>query len=208
MRPSLLAVILAVAAVLAAVVAWSLRGPGASVGAESAAVLPESEIGVQTPSPLLQSSPQVREYRGRQRFEQRARSFVQRSVTMGAVARSEEARALEAELVARERAGEVSAGESMLLRVALVEATSTNDAERLQRAGALVERYRVDAQRREAAWATQLAHDRRFADYKAREQDVVAEVMAMRTIPGGASRDDYLRRRLQQERETAYAGRP
>ena len=33
--------------------------------------------------------------------------------------------------------------------------------------------------------------------YKAREKAVVAEVMAMTIIPGGLTRDEYLRQRLQ-----------
>ena len=37
--------------------------------------------------------------------------------------------------------------------------------------------------------------------YKAREREIVDEVMAMTTIPDGLTRDEYLRRRLQSARE-------
>jgi hypothetical protein len=36
-----------------------------------------------------------------------------------------------------------------------------------------------------------------------REREIVAEVMGMTSIPDGLSRDEYLRRRLQQAREQA-----
>jgi hypothetical protein len=40
-----------------------------------------------------------------------------------------------------------------------------------------------------------------FQLYKVREGQIVAEVMSLQTIPNGLSRDEYLRRRLQTERE-------
>lgn len=52
-----------------------------------------------------------------------------------------------------------------------------------------------------------LRHDPPLNDYKQREQRVVSEVMAMTAVPGGLSRDEYLRQRLQREREIAYGSR-
>ena len=72
--------------------------------------------------------------------------------------------------------------------------------------GPLAERYRADAARREAAFVAQQQADPRMQRYKAREKAVVAEVMAMTTIPGGLTRDEYLRERLQRERELAFDG--
>ena len=43
--------------------------------------------------------------------------------------------------------------------------------------------------------------DPMFQLYKVRESQVVAEVMSLQTIPDGLSREEYLRRRLQAERE-------
>jgi hypothetical protein len=40
-----------------------------------------------------------------------------------------------------------------------------------------------------------------FQLYKVREREIVAEVMALQSIPDGLSREEYLRRRLQAERE-------
>ena len=41
-------------------------------------------------------------------------------------------------------------------------------------------------------------------DDKAREAQIVSEVLAMTTYPGGMSRDDYLRVRLQEARQSIY----
>ena len=59
---------------------------------------------------------------------------------------------------------------------------------------------------REAAFVAQQQADPRMQRYKAREKTVVAEVMAMTIIPGGLTRDEYLRQRLQLERERAFDG--
>ncbi|MFV8784139.1 hypothetical protein ACNKU7_17090 [Microbulbifer sp. SA54] len=45
-----------------------------------------------------------------------------------------------------------------------------------------------------------------FAHYKARERQIVAEVAGMEAFPGGVSRQQYLRQRLQEAREEAFAG--
>ncbi|MCW5580111.1 MAG: hypothetical protein KIS72_02050 [Luteimonas sp.] len=211
MRPLAIAGI-AAAIALAAMVAWSLRAERGPVPETAAARIDTASGGGTDGAAAADSAhaphtPEATEYFARQRFERRARGFLERAPAMRAVERSEEARALERELDERERRGEVSAGEAMLLRAALVEATAASDAERAERTAALIEFYREDAARREAAWMRTLANDARFGDYKARERAVVAEVMAMREIPGGIGRDEYLRRRLQQERETAYSAK-
>ena len=101
---------------------------------------------------------------------------------------------------------EIMNKETMLLRAALVEAGSATAAEQAARMAALVERYRADAARREAAFVAQQQADPRMQRYKAREKAVVAEVMAMKDIPGGLTRNEYLRQRLLLERERAFGG--
>jgi hypothetical protein len=95
----------------------------------------------------------------------------------------------------------------MLLRAAMIQAQTGSNEEQAQRLAALVQRYRQDAARREAAWTARLQGDPRMQRYKSREQDVVAEVMALDRIPAGLSRDEYLRHRLQEERERAWSTR-
>jgi hypothetical protein len=163
-----------------------------------------------TPAPArsqaLADTPQARAWLGQQRFERDARAFVREAKRMPAAERERRAQALETQIGARERSGELSAGETMLLRAAMIEASSGNKAEQAARLAALVERYRADAARREAAFAAQQQADPRLQRYKAREKAVVAEVMAMKDIPGGLTRDEYLRERLQLERERAFDG--
>lgn len=154
----------------------------------------------------LEDTPQAREWLGQQRFEREARAFARDAAKLPAAERERRAQALETQIEARERSGELSAGETMLLRAAMIEASSASEAEQAARLAALVERYRADAARREAAFAAQQKADPRMQQYKAREKAVVAEVMAMKDIPGGLTRDQYLRQRLQVERERAFGG--
>ena len=155
---------------------------------------------------VLENTPQAREWFGQQRFERDARDFVRNGAKLPAAERERRAQALETQIEARERSGELSAGETVLLRAALIEAGSGSEAEQKARLAALAERYRADAARREAAFVAQQQADPRMQRYKAREKAVVAEVMAMTTIPGGLTRDEYLRQRLQRERELAFDG--
>lgn len=153
----------------------------------------------------LRATPQARAWQGRERFEQDARDFIRDAPHMTAMQRDAEARRLEAEIAQRERAGELSAGESMLLRAAMIEAQAGTDEEQARQLAGLVQRYRDDAAQREAAWLARQQRDPNMRRYKTREQAVVAEVMAMETFPDGMTRDQYLRERLQQEREAAWA---
>lgn len=153
----------------------------------------------------LRASPQVRDWEDRKRFERDARDFVQRAGSLPVAERESRARRLEAEISERERAGELSAGESMLLRAAMIEAQAGTDEAQARRIAELVQHYRDDAAQREAAWIARQQGDPRMQAYKSREQAVVAEVMAMDTFPDGMTRDQYLRERLQQEREAAWA---
>ena len=155
----------------------------------------------------LRDSPQARAWRSRKQFEQEARRFVRDAPGLSTAERRARADRLEAEIRDRERAGELSAGESVLLRAAMIQAQAGTTEEQAQRLAALVQRYREDAARRESAWVANQQRDPRMQRYKAREHDVVAEVMAMDTIPGGLSRDEFLRRRLQEEREHAWSNR-
>ncbi|MGJ7903280.1 hypothetical protein [Lysobacter sp. 1R34A] len=152
----------------------------------------------------LLATPQARNYRQRQQFQRDAQRFFREARSLGPAARSQRAQVLEQKIDVYENAGELSAGETLLLRVGLIQATVADPAEQAALVEALAQRYRGDAARRNARWQAQQQRDPRFQDYKQRERDVVAEVMAMQAIPGGLDRDEYLRQRLQAERERAY----
>lgn len=155
-------------------------------------------------STALAATPQALAYREHLAFERRIKDFLGNAPRHGAVERSEQARTFALAVDDHERAGQMSAGEAFVLHAALIKAGTADEAESRQRLAHLVERYRTGAVQREAAWESKLQRDPKFRDYKSRERDIVAEVTAMREIPGGLTRDEYLRQRLQHERERVY----
>ena len=190
-------------AVLAAAIVWWKRGdPGTPVAPPSSV---EAADAVSSPLASLQATPQAQEHLERQRFEADAKDFFARSASLRAVERSERADALTRQIDKYEAACGLSAGEAVLLRTALVKATVDDPARQAEQVAAIADRYRAHADRRMAAFLKQQRNDPRFQAYKAREAQVVAEVMAATTIPAGLTRDQYLRQRLQEERERAYA---
>lgn len=189
--------------VFAAALAWWTRDDaGMPASPPSAADVMDT-----APSPLasLQATPQAQEHRERQRFEADAKDFFARAASLRAVERSERAEALTRQIDTYEATGGLSAGEAVLLRTALVKATIDDPARQAEEVAAIADRYRAHADQRMAAFAAQQASDPRFQSYKVREAQVVSEVMAMTSVPAGLTRDQYLRQRLQQERERAYA---
>ena len=152
----------------------------------------------------LEQSPQARSYRERQDFEADSKRFLRDAARLGPVEREKQARALSASIDKYEREGGLSAGEAVLLRSALIKATVADETQQAARIAELTQDYRERADRRTAEYLAQHQRDPRFQDYKARERSIVAEVMAMHSFPGGLSRDEYLRQRLQQARELAY----
>ncbi len=194
-------VVLALAAAGAAVW-WTQRAPGTP---RQATADPGNGAPPSSPSlATLQATPQAQAYRERQRFEADARDFFARAPSLRAVDRSERADALSRQIERYESDGGLSAGEAVLLRTALVKATVDDPARQAEEVAAIADRYRAHADQRMAAFAEQQRNDPRFQSYKAREAQVVAEVMAMTSIPAGLTRDQYLRQRLQEERERAY----
>lgn len=189
--------------VLLAVVAW--WRPDATAPVATDAVVTSGEAGTEPALETLQATPQAQAYRERQRFEADARDFFARASALGAVERSERAGRLTQQIDRYEAGGGLSAGEAVLLRTALVRATVEDPAQQSEEVAAIADRYRAHADRRMAAFLQQQRNDPRFQTYKAREAQVVAEVAAMPSIPAGLTRDQYLRQRLQEERERAYA---
>ncbi|MBX9402517.1 hypothetical protein K4L06_14485 [Lysobacter sp. BMK333-48F3] len=202
-KPVLIATTLTAAALAAAVgsAVWARRDAG--VAPAPAPAFASSAAAPAQAQPLL-ATPQARRYRERQQFQREARQFFDQAARLPAVERERRAQALQQGIDAYERAGELSAGETVLLRVALIRATVADPVRQAELVESLAVRYRGEAERRNAQWAQQQAQDPRFRQYKQREREIVAEVMAMEAIPNGLSRNEYLRQRLQAERERAY----
>jgi hypothetical protein len=137
-------------------------------------------------------------------FHERARAFFAEAPALDPAERQRRAREIESEIDEHETSRALSAGEAFVLRSALIRETIADPDLRQRQQQALADRYRQDAERRIAS-ATR--SDPEFELYKAREAEIVAQVMAMDEIPGGLSRDEYLRRRLQSEREALLGDR-
>jgi hypothetical protein len=135
----------------------------------------------------------------RARFNEQAREFFARAPAISVEQRQREGQQLEQELSRMEQAGGMSAGETFLLRAGLIRETVADQAQQAAQLNALKERYENETRRRVAEGAAR--SDPAFESYKARESEIVAEVMTMQTIPDGLTRDEYLRRRLQAARE-------
>lgn len=150
------------------------------------------------------ATPQGRQFQQRREFQDEAKRFFREAKTLGPAERERRAQALQAQVERYEQADELSAGETMLLRVGLIQATVPDEAQQALMVQRLAQRYKAQAQQREQAWAEQQAHDPKFQAYKRSEAQIVADTMKMRQFPDGLTRDEYLRQRLQAERERIY----
>lgn len=205
MKPKIVALILAL--IVLAGVAWTATTPARNDKSPPVAPSDEADNGPLAADPRLaelQKSPQARIYRERQAFEASSKRFLRDAAKMGPVERSQQARKLSASIDKYERENGLSAGEALLLRSALIKATVADETQQAAQIADLMQGYRERADRGTAEYLAQHQRDPRFQEYKAQERSIVAEVMALRSIPGGLSRNEYLRQRLQQARETAY----
>lgn len=147
------------------------------------------------PAPRVISSDAPVDTEERARFNERAREFFAQAPALSPEEARQRAARLSQELSRIEKAGGLSAGEIFLLRAGLIRATEPDEQQQVAQLRALKERYEAQSRQQSAE------PDPMFQLYKVREREIVAEVMALQTIPGGLSRDEYLRRRLQAERE-------
>ena len=167
----------------------------AAVGARSAALRAPKQAEASVSAP---SDPSPGEYEARTAFQERVRTFFAQASILSLDAKRRTARELDAQIAEYERRRELSAAEALTLRLALLRET-TAEGEQLGRMEALRDSYRARADQRVPE-----APDPMFELYKAREQEIVAQVESLREIPGGLTREEYLRERLQQEREALF----
>lgn len=150
----------------------------------------------------LLADPRVRAYESQIAFQKQARRFFTDAGKLAPAQRESQARTLREQIEPREALGQLSAAEAMLLEVGLIEATTSDQGEQTRLVAQVAARYRARSDQREREWAARPKPQ--FDAYKQREAGIVKEVMAMQQIPGGLSRDEYLRQRLQQAREQIY----
>ena len=174
-----------------------------SLGTPAEATAP-APVATDPKQAALEATPEAQAYRSRLAFEQQARAFLRDAPKLDANARLERARAISREIDRREQVRELSAGDAVVLRIGLIQAAVEDDSERVRQSQAIVDRYRKQTAERQAAFQEQQRRDTQFQKYKAREAQIVSEVLAMTSYPGGMSRDDYLRVRLQEARQSIY----
>lgn len=150
----------------------------------------------------LLNSPQARDLEQRLAFHNQYRSFVQQAGQPEHATRRSEAERLSKRIDALEAQGELALSEALLMQLGLIRATESDEATQKMQAQRLIERYQQISAEREARLAAQ--PDPNFEKYKAEEKRIVEEVLALQSIPDELSRDEYLRRRLQEARERSF----
>jgi hypothetical protein len=143
--------------------------------------------------------PRVQKFQQRERFQQEVREFFARAPALPPEERAARARDIAGAITHYEAEGEIAAAEALTLRSGLVRETVADPVEQIVAIRGLQEHYQQQGERKQAEWQTRADPDLEL--YKAREREIVDEVMAMTTIPDGLTRDEYLRRRLQSARE-------
>ncbi|WP_444929571.1 hypothetical protein ACJJIF_17485 [Microbulbifer sp. SSSA002] len=102
-----------------------------------------------------------------------------------------------------EREARVSASEALSMKLAWLEKNTPDRTEFIRRAEALFNVYRDKAQIAIRDYDP-AAEEPGFSSYKAMERSIVEEVQQMTSFPEGMSKDEYLRKRLQEARESVY----
>jgi hypothetical protein len=187
------------------VAAWMLYGikhvAKDDVAAESSMA---TSVSIPDNNRALLNSAQARAYREREQFEADIKIFLRDAQRIPDLQRDLQARELQQQIEHYEKLKQMSAGEAFLLKSAMITATTIDEQAQQSALIDLTARYKADTERREAAWLAQQQKNPQFQAYKARESEIVAEVMAMTRFPGQLTREQYLRQRLQQERERMY----
>ena len=143
--------------------------------------------------------PRVQKFQQRERFQQEVREFFARAPALPPEERAARARDIARAITHYEAEGEIAAAEALTLRSGLVRETVEDPIEQMVAIRGLQQHYQQQGERKQAEWEARA--DPELELYKAREREIVDEVMAMTTIPDGLTRDEYLRRRLQSARE-------
>ncbi|WP_226597586.1 hypothetical protein [Marinobacter nauticus] len=149
----------------------------------------------------LLDNPKVKAYAQRLEFEDDLHDFFANAPSLPEQKRRAQADALQERMNEYEGSAQVSAPEAALIQLAMIQILEPDEEAAKAAAQQLMDRYRAESEARLQAWLDEPRPD--FERYKAREKAIVEEVMAMDDIPGGLTRDQYLRERLQEARVEA-----
>ena len=149
----------------------------------------------------LLENPETLKLANRLDFEEELHTFFAKADGLSSEERAAEAAMLEQRLADYQRKGQVSAAESLMVRIAMTKLTIEDEAAQKQALQGLIDRQNAAAQARKEEW---LAKPRpEFEAYKQQEKQIVKEVMAMDKVPAGLTRNEYLRQRLLEDRVAA-----
>jgi len=149
----------------------------------------------------LLENPKVKAYAQRLEFEDDLHEFFANAAALPEQERRALADALRNRMNEYEESAQMSAPEAALIQLAMIQILEPDEEAAKAAAQQLMDRYRAESGARLQAWLEEPRPD--FERYKAREKAIVEEVMAMDDIPGGLTRDQYLRERLQEARVEA-----
>jgi hypothetical protein len=202
----------ATAAALVAGGAWLVRrgpappGPVPESAAEWPAAARHPSAPTAGPEPEPDSpganTPELARHREAIAFSDAVRAFFDGYRELEKAERAARAEDLLARIEARERDGLLLAQEALVLRLGILRATVDDPAVLDSESRRVVEDY----QRRAEQAAANRVPDPRDAEYQTRQAEIAREVMALAEIPGGVSREEYLRERLRELRIDVYAG--
>jgi hypothetical protein len=157
------------------------------------------------PTNTAQAITPEQQFRQYMEFDRDMRRFLRNQGKMTPTERARQARELSQRVDEREKSKQLSAGEALKLHMTLINASESDEQKKAMQIADLIVRYQADAERRQAEFVASQKRDPQFQAYKTREAQIVAEVQAMRSFPGGMSRDEYLRQRLFEARAAIYS---
>lgn len=150
---------------------------------------------------LLQD-PAVAELDQQLAFQNRLQRFFDQSESLPPAERQQQATALQQQLDARADAGELTAGEHLMARMALLEHELTEGADIDRRRAELVAQQRQRHDAGVAEWQEQTRPQRE--SYQQKQRAILAEVQARTDFASDTERNRYLRQRLQEARVEVY----
>jgi hypothetical protein len=162
---------------------------------------PPSSDALSPEQQALLDNPKVKAYAQRLEFEDDLHDFFANAPSLPEQERRALADALQERMNEYEGSVQMSAPEAALIQLAMIQILEPDEEAAKAAAQQLMDRYRAESGARLQAWLEEPRPD--FERYKAREKAIVEEVMAMDDIPGGLTRDQYLRERLQEARVEA-----
>jgi hypothetical protein len=163
---------------------------------------PDPHLDFEAPHPDTASGPELARYEESVAFSEAVRAFFDGYRELGEAERDARAAEIRAQLDERERDGRVLPPEALLLRLGILRATVDDPAVLESESRRLIEEHRIAAEQT----AANRVPDPRDQDYQARQAEIAREVMALAEIPGGVSREEYLRERLRELRIEMYTG--